>query len=102
MQVPVMQALNVQNQMQQAVAQPLMNQQAFAAALERTASVRPEQVQETERPAEPEQAKISDEDRGEQPRRRSKPPAGQGEQREPAVQTELFPTESGSRIDLVV
>ena len=102
MQVPVMQALNVQNQQQQMVAQPQMNQEAFAAAMERTASLRPEQVQETERSAESDQPKVMGEDRGEQPRRRPKRSKGQGGGAGSESQAELPPVESGSRIDLVV
>lgn len=107
MQPAVVQALNVQNQHQQQVAQPQITQEAFAAALARTASLRPEQVQEMEASPRKERPEILGEERGESAdRRRSGGGAGEEESRgREELSPETAPEGPGApgfRIDIVV
>ena len=107
MQPAVIQALNVQNQQQQQIAQPQINQEAFAAALARTASLRPEQVQEMEASPGKEKPDILTEERGETPqRRRGRSEEGEEPAAEPApaepVRAEDPSAATGTRIDIVV
>ncbi len=103
MQPAVVQSLNVQNQQQAQISQLQISQEAFAAALARTASLRPEQVQEMAATSGKDRPGMLGEERGENSGRRESGRAV-AEKDDIAAETQLdqSPAPSGSRIDLIV
>ena len=99
MQPSAVQALNVQNQQQAQVTQPQVAQQAFAAAMQRTASIRPSQVQAPQPRPGVEKAELLGQDRGESARRKARRSAGGAGKT--GGHEAGYPEGSGSRLDIV-